>query len=98
MSPEAAPILLVEDDPVVRTFLADNLTADGHDVVVVDGVRDALRTLETQRQDLAVVDLTLPDGSGLELIRRIRAADGIVSHLDPALPVVILSGRDGELD
>src|SRR3954447_19356005 len=98
MSPEAAPILLVEDDPVVRTFLADNLTADGHDLVVVDCVRDALRALDAQRHDLAVVDLGLPDGSGLELLRRIRAADGVVSHLDPGLPVVILSGRDGELD
>src|SRR3954465_5799089 len=81
---EPATLLLVEDDPVIRTFLADNLTADGYELLVADPLRDALRVLELQRPDLAVVDLALPDGSGLELIRRIRGADGIVSHLDPA--------------
>jgi DNA-binding response OmpR family regulator len=91
-------ILLVEDDPVLRTFLADNLTADGYDVVVAEGLRDGLRELEYGRPDLAVVDLGLPDGSGLELIGRVRGADGVASRLDPALPLVVLSGRAGELD
>jgi DNA-binding response OmpR family regulator len=93
-----ATILLVEDDPVVRTFLADNLTADGYDMLVTDTVEDALRALEHRRPDLAVIDIKLPDGSGLDLIRRIRAADGVGSRLDPSLPIVILSARGGELD
>ena len=46
MTADPATILLVEDDPVVRTFLADNLTADGYDLLVADTVRDALRMLE----------------------------------------------------
>jgi DNA-binding response OmpR family regulator len=91
-------ILLVEDDPVLRTFLADNLTADGYELILADGVRDGLRELEYKRPDLAIVDLGLPDGSGLDLIARVRAADGIASRLDPALPLVVLSGRTSELD
>jgi DNA-binding response OmpR family regulator len=98
MTVDRATLLLVEDDPVVRTFLADNLTADGYELVVADTVRDALRALEYKRPDLAVIDLKLPDGSGLELIRQVREADGIGSRLDPTLPLVILSGSTGEID
>jgi DNA-binding response OmpR family regulator len=96
--PDTATLLLVEDDPLIRTFLADNLTADGYELLVAGTLEQALQELETGQPDLAVVDLKLPDGSGLELIRRVRAADGIGSRLDPALPLVILSGSGGELD
>jgi DNA-binding response OmpR family regulator len=98
MTVHAASILLVEDDPVVRTFLADNLTADGYEMLVAETFKDALRLLEYSHPDLAVIDIRLPDGSGLDLIRRVREADGIVSRLDPALPLVILSGCASELD
>ena len=94
----SSTLLLVEDDPVLRTFLADNLTADGYEVRVADGLRDGLRELELRRPGLAIVDLGLPDGSGLELIARVRAADGVASRIDPSLPLVVLSGRAGELD
>jgi DNA-binding response OmpR family regulator len=98
MGSEAPTILLVEDDPVLRTFLADNLTADGYELLLAEGLRDGLRELEYGRPDLAIVDLALPDGSGLELIERVRAADGVASRLDPQLPLVVLSGRASELD
>jgi DNA-binding response OmpR family regulator len=98
MTDDRATLLLVEDDPVVRTFLADNLTADGYAMLVAGTVRDALRTLEYHRPDLAVLDLGLPDGSGLDVIRRVRAADGVASRLDPTLPLIILTGTAGELD
>ena len=98
MTDETATILVVEDDAPVRTFLADNLTADGHEVLVAGTVRDALRLLEYRRPDLAVVDLGLPDGSGLDLLRRVRTADGVASRLDPTMPLVVLTGRTGEID
>jgi DNA-binding response OmpR family regulator len=98
MTDAPATLLLVEDDPLVRTFLADNLTADGYEVLTADSVRDGLRLLAYKRPDLALVDLGLPDGSGLELVRRVREADGLASRLDPAVPLVILSGRCGEHD
>jgi DNA-binding response OmpR family regulator len=98
MTGDLPTILLVDDDPVLGTFLADNLSADGYEPVVAETLRDGLRDAEYKRPDLAVVDLGLPDGSGLELIERIREADGIVSRVDPGLPIVVLSGRAGDLD
>src|SRR5918995_4776984 len=91
---DAATILLVEDDPATRTFLADNLSADGYELLVADCVSDGLRLLERKFPDLAVVDLGLPDASGYELLRRVRAADGVASRLDPTTPVVLITGRD----
>jgi DNA-binding response OmpR family regulator len=98
MSPESATLLLVEDDVPTRTFLADNLTVDGYELVVADSLREALRALEQRAPDLAIVDLGLPDGSGLELLERVREADGVVTRLDPQLPLIVLSARSGELD
>jgi DNA-binding response OmpR family regulator len=99
MTPDdAATILLVEDDAATRTFLADNLSADGYDLLVADCVSDGLRLLERKFPDLAVVDLGLPDASGYELLRRVRAADGVASRLDPRTPLMVLSGRASELD
>jgi DNA-binding response OmpR family regulator len=99
MSSSDPPIVLVvEDDPVLTTFLADNLTADGFELVPADSLHDGLRELEYRRPDLAIVDLGLPDGSGLELIERVRTADGVASRIDPHLPLIVLSGRSTELD
>ena len=93
-----ATILLVEDDDATRTFLADNLTADGFELLVADCARDARRLLETKYPDLVVLDVGLPDGSGLDLLRAIREADGVASRIDPRVAVLVLSGRGGELD
>jgi len=91
-------LLVVEDDDLTRGFLAEHLTADGYDVIVAGSVAGALLELERRPPDLILTDVVLPDGSGLDLARAVRAADGIVSRVDPATPVVVLSGRDGELD
>jgi DNA-binding response OmpR family regulator len=91
-------ILVVEDDAPTRTFLADNLTADGYALLTAESVRDAVRALEYHRVDLAVVDVGLPDKSGLELLRRIREAGASGSRLDARLPLIVLSGRAGDSD
>jgi CheY-like chemotaxis protein len=49
----AATILLVEDDAASRTFRADNLTADGYELLVADCARDGVRLLETKFPDVA---------------------------------------------
>lgn len=98
MPADLPTVLLVEDDPVLGTFLADNLSADGYEPIVAETLRDGLRELEFKRPDLAIVDLGLPDGSGLELIERVRGADGVVSRIDPLLPLVVLSGRASDVD
>jgi DNA-binding response OmpR family regulator len=98
MTDDACTILVVEDDSATRTFLADNLTADGYEVLVCDCARDALRLLETKGPDLLLLDVGLPDASGLDVLRRLRAADGVASRMDPGTPVLLLTGRAGEVD
>jgi DNA-binding response OmpR family regulator len=93
-----ATILVVEDHRTTRTFLADNLSADGYDVIEAEGVSDARHLLESTFPDLAIIDLGLPDGDGLELLARVRSADRIAGRLDPDLPLLVLSGRVSELD
>src|SRR5919199_1671344 len=91
-------LLLVEDDAATAAFLADNLAADGYRVAVAAGVGEGLRAIEVRRPSLVVLDLLLEDGNGLELLDRIRAADGLATRVDPQIPVVVLTGRTGDSD
>src|SRR4051812_22711960 len=92
-------LLVVEDDDATRTFLAENLTADGFRVATASGAGEGLRAIEVRRPDLLLLDLMLEGArGGLELLDRIRAADGIGSRIDPSLPVLVLSGRAAETD
>jgi DNA-binding response OmpR family regulator len=97
MNDERSTILVVEDDRPTRTFLVDNLTADGYELVAAGSAREGLRLIESRFPDLAIVDLCLPDRDGLELLRDVRSADGVASRIDPLLPLLVLSGRVGEL-
>src|SRR5687767_2273290 len=91
-------LLVVEDDPATSRFLADNLGADGFEVVTASGAGEAIRATESRSPSLVVLDLGLEDGSGLSVLDRVRSADGLSSRIDPALPVVVLTGRTGEAD
>ena len=93
-----ATILVVEDHQTTRTFLADNLSADGYEVIEAEGASDGQRLLENAFPDLAIVDLGLPDGDGLELLALVRGADRVAGRLDPDLPLLVLSGRVSEID
>jgi DNA-binding response OmpR family regulator len=97
MTEPRSTILIVEDDRHTRTFLADNLAADGFEPIGAGNAREAVRLMETHYPDLAIVDLTLPDRDGLELLRQVRESDGVASRIDPLLPLLVLSGRVGEL-
>jgi DNA-binding response OmpR family regulator len=98
MNRERPTILVVEDHRTTCTFLADNLTADGFEILVAECAQDAWRLLATKFPDLAVVDLGLPDRDGLELVADVRDSDGQVGRIDRNIPLLILSGRAGELD
>jgi DNA-binding response OmpR family regulator len=98
MDAQRSTILVVEDDDATRTFLADNLCADGYEPLPADCAKDGLRLLETKFPDLAIVDVMLPDRSGLELVASVRAADGVASRVNPRVPLLLISGRTGELD
>ena len=91
-------ILVVEDDEATAAFLADNLTADGFRVAQATSAGEGLRAIEVRRPRLVLLDLALNGSSGLELLDRVRSADGLATRIDPQLPVMVLSGRAGEAD
>jgi DNA-binding response OmpR family regulator len=91
-------ILVVEDHRATRAFLAENLYADGYEPLEAETADDAQRLLTSRRPDLAIVDLGLPDRDGLELLRDVRRADRLAGRVDPDLPLLVLTGRAGELD
>jgi DNA-binding response OmpR family regulator len=91
-------VLVVEDDEATAEFLVDNLRADGYQAAAASGVGEGLRAIEVRQPDLVLLDLMLEDGHGLELLDRVRSADGLASRLDPDLPVIVLTGRTGETD
>jgi DNA-binding response OmpR family regulator len=95
---EADSLLVVEDDEVLASFLSENLAADGYRVATAAGTGEGLRALEVRRPQLVILDLVLEDGSGLALLDRVRASDGLSSRIDPDVPVIVLSGRSGDAD
>lgn len=98
MNETRSTILVIEDDRATRTFLADNLTADGFQLHAAATAREGLRLIEAHYPDLVIVDLGLPDRDGLELLREVRETDRVASRIDPLLPLLVLSGRTGELN
>jgi two-component system KDP operon response regulator KdpE len=83
-------VLLVEDDAPMRRALAQGLVAHGYEIADVSDVASALRAWEARRPDLVILDLGLPDGDGLSVLRRVRA--------EAATPVLVLTARDTERD
>ncbi len=98
MEPKPPTTLIVEDHDATRRFLADNLVADGFEPLEAGSAREGLRLIADRSPDLAIIDLGLPDRDGLDLLREVRAGDETGGRLDPHLPVILLSGRGGELD
>src|SRR3954452_24029045 len=98
MDDERRGLLVVEDDERTAAFLADNLRADGYRVGVASEAGEAVRAIEVRRPELVVLDLALGASSGLSVLDRVRRADGLGTRIDPALPVIILSGHGAEID
>ena len=85
-----ARILIVEDDAAIRRFVRQALEAEGHQVFETDSVKRGLIEAGTRKPDLLILDLGLPDGDGVDLIRDLRGWS--------TLPVIVLSARTDETD
>ena len=86
----ARTILVVEDEPTLRETLVDALEGDGFRVIAAADGREALTQFRGERPDLVLLDLMLPELSGVEVTRIIRAESGV--------PIVMLTAKDSELD
>jgi two-component system, OmpR family, KDP operon response regulator KdpE len=90
MSAPTPRILVVEDEAEIRRFVSLSLERDGFEVYEADGVQRGLIEAGTRRPELVVLDLGLPDGDGVELIRDLRTWSDV--------PVLVLSARTDEAD
>jgi DNA-binding response OmpR family regulator len=81
-------VLLVEDNELAREALRLLLQVTGHRVSVAGSVAEALRVARLERPDLVLLDLTLPDGDGLDIVREL-----LVEENPPTF--VALTGHDG---
>jgi DNA-binding response OmpR family regulator len=88
--PDAATILLVDDEDAVQKLLTFPLEREGFRVLQARDGEDALRRFGGERVDLVVLDLMLPKLDGLEVCRRLRAQSSV--------PIIMLTARDDELD
>lgn len=79
-------ILIVDDDPFIHDYLHRVLKPEYPDLVDAETIEEGWQLFEKYPPDLVLLDISLPDGSGLDLCRRIR-------EREPLLPVLILSAR-----
>lgn len=93
-----ATVVVCEDDEPTRELICDNLLADRYRALPAPSAADALRLCGYNQPDLIVLDLMLPDASGIDVLRELRAANGSSSRFDPELPVIVLSGCGTETD
>jgi two-component system, OmpR family, phosphate regulon response regulator PhoB len=90
VSTELARVLLVEDEPDVRAVVAKILAEEGYSVATAEDALEAMGRLGELDPHLILLDLNLPDISGMDLLARIRRTSNV--------PVILLTGRAGEGD
>jgi two-component system KDP operon response regulator KdpE len=83
-------VILIEDEIQIRRFVRAALEADGWQVFEADTARRGLADAGTRKPDLLIVDLGLPDGDGLDVIRDVRGWSNV--------PIIVLSARALEAD
>jgi len=88
---ESVPhVLIIEDEKEIRRFVRMALQAEGLEVHEADTFHRGIIDAGTRRPDLIVLDLGLPDGDGIELIRDVRSWSPV--------PIIVLSARGAESD
>lgn len=83
-------VVVIEDEPQIRRFVRSALEAEGWQVHEADTAKKGLTEAGTRKPDLLVLDLGLPDGDGLDVIRDVRGWSGV--------PIIVLSARSDESD
>jgi CheY-like chemotaxis protein len=81
-------VLVVDDDPGVRDVIRSMLEASGYSVLLAENGKEAMRLLKTERADLILTDLVMPEQEGIETIKALRREY-------PDLKVIAMSGAFG---
>ena len=87
-------ILIVEESERIRAFLAEQLAADGYEVLLAESQRHVLALLGTHRPQLVLTDL---NGQTLGLLDAVRRGEAPVGDFDPQTPMIVLTSRADEL-
>jgi DNA-binding response OmpR family regulator len=91
-------VLVVDDEPRIVEFLSENLRDDDFAVLSAATGAEAIELLGRARPDVILLDVVLPDMSGYEICRTVRAGDGINDPWDPDLPIIMLSAKAEHVD
>ena len=86
-------ILIIEDEPDIRKTLEYNISREGYHVVSASSLVEAKSRFESDSFSLILLDLMLPDGSGLDLCREIKS-----DKEKSSIPIIILTAKDDEVD
>ena len=86
-------VLVIEDEPDIRKTLEYNLSREGYTVEGCGSIEEANTFLENPSYSIILLDLMLPDGSGLDLCRQIKSNSTIQE-----IPILILTAKDDEVD
>ena len=86
-------ILIIEDEPDIRKALEYNISREGYEVISASSLSEGRQKLESDSFTLLLLDLMLPDGSGLDLFRELKQDKSL-----SAMPVIILTAKDDEVD
>ena len=86
-------ILIIEDEPDIRKTLEYNISREGYEVISASSLSEGREKLESASFSLLLLDLMLPDGSGLDLCRELKQDKSLSS-----MPVIILTAKDDEVD
>ena len=86
-------ILIIEDEPDIRKTLEYNISREGYEVISASSLSEARQNLESSSFSLLLLDLMLPDGSGLDLFRELKQ-----DKSKSSMPVIILTAKDDEVD
>ncbi len=88
-----ADVLVVEDEPDIRNLVVHHLTRDGFRCRTATSGAEALASVRVAAPDLVVLDLMLPEMSGLEVCRRLRADEATAG-----VPIIMLTAKTDEVD
>ena len=91
----AAALLLAEPEPATQQYLERHLLSDGFAVVPAAAGAEALELAERTHPDLVLVDSALPDGSGLEVCRRLREGEPGRTW-NRHVPVIVLGEEEAD--